>query len=149
MNEKMHRVLGRPDGQNSVPAAGTRRSLGAPASAQATLLEGETVSFTYFFPDLGTVYLSPADGNYLVGPGVEIPNGFCCVVEGTLDISDTNLLADFGAPSAFYAPAAFNGFRISDVFGTIDSFASVLSTLPRIWSASMRRESPSMPTISG
>lgn len=124
MNEKMNRLVCVRTGGILSLLLGLAMVLGAPGSAQATLLNGETVSFTYFFPDITSVYGSPSDGNYLVGAGVEILNGFCCGFEGTLDISDTNMLADFGS-STFYTPGSFNGFKISDVFGTIDSFTSV------------------------
>lgn len=93
-------------------------------AAQAALLDGKTVSFTYLFPTISTVYGSPADGNYVVGAGVEIPNGFCCGFEGTLNLSDTNILADFIA-STFYTGTSFNGFRISDVNSTIGDFTGV------------------------
>ena len=94
-------------------------------SAQAALLNGNTVSFTYLFSDINTVYPSSANGNYVVGAGVEIPNGFCCG-EGSLDISDTNLLANWSTTGPnFYSFASFNGFRISDVFNTIAPFTGV------------------------
>ena len=100
-------------------------TLWAVPNAHAALLDGKTVSFTYLFPDIDTISGSPADGLYLVGPGVEILNGFCCGFEGTLDFSDTNLLAAFH-DQAFYTPTGgFNGFRISDVFGSIDPITSV------------------------
>jgi len=98
--------------------------LAAAGGAQAALLDGQTVSFTYFFPDASTVYSSPANGNYVVGAGVEIPNGICCGFEGALDLSDTNILADFHDSSS-YTVSAFNGFRISDVFSTIAPFTGV------------------------
>ena len=103
-------------------AVGILATVAAPV-ANAALLMGKTVSFTYLFPNISTVIGFPADGNYVVGAGVEIPNGFA-VGEGSLDISDSNILADF---SIFigYGPALFHGFRITDVNGTIASFTSV------------------------
>jgi hypothetical protein len=103
-------------------------------SAHAALLQGKTVEFTYFFPDTSSVYGPDlANGNYVVGSGLEIPNGICCGYEGTLDISDKNLLAKFHFSSS-YTPASFNGFRISDVFNSIGSFTSATvnpaTTLP-------------------
>ena len=91
--------------------------------ANAALLMGNTVSFTYLFPNISTVIGVPADGNYVVGAGVEIPNGFA-VGEGSLDISNSNILADFSS-SGGYGLALFHGFRITDVNGTIASFTSV------------------------
>lgn len=93
-------------------------------AAQAALLDGKTVSFTYLLPTINVDYPSSANGNYVVGAGVEISNGFCCGYEGTLNLSDTNILADFIASSA-YNSAVFSGFRISDVNSTIGDFTGV------------------------
>ena len=103
-------------------AIGSAALLALP-SAQASLLDGKTVSFTYLFPDASSVYASSANGNYVVGAGVEIPNGVCCGFEGAVDISDSNIRVDFH-DSSTYSGAAFNGFRISDVFNTIDDFTT-------------------------
>lgn len=94
---------------------------GAQASA---LLNGKTVEYTYLFPTITSVYFSGVNGNYAVGPGVEISSGFCCDFEGSLDLSDKNILADFHAPGG-YSDGSFNGFRITDVFDAIDPFTSV------------------------
>lgn len=104
-------------------AVGITATVATPV-ANAALLMGNTVSFTYLFSDINTVYGSSANGNYVVGAGVEILNGFCCNFEGTLDISDSNILADFHGSST-YSGASFNGFRITDVNSTIASFTSV------------------------
>ncbi len=104
----------------SALAIGSAALLALPA-ANASLLDGKTVSFTYLFPTASSVYGSGANGNYVVGAGVEIPNGVCCGFEGAVDISDSNIRVDFHASSS-YSSAAFNGFRISDVFNTIDDF---------------------------
>ncbi len=104
----------------SALAIGSLALLALP-SAHAGLLTGKTVSFTYYFPTASSVYSSPANGNYLVGAGVEIPTGVCCGFEGAVDISDSNIRVDFHASSS-YSGAAFNGFRVTDVFNTIDDF---------------------------
>ena len=41
-------------------------------AAQAALLEGRTLAYLYFFPDLETPYEFAPNGHYVVGPGVEI-----------------------------------------------------------------------------
>ena len=105
-----------------VLAFGSAAMLALP-SAQASLLDGKTVSFTYLFPDASSVYGSGANGNYVVGAGVEIPNGVCCGFEGAVDISDSNIRVDFHASST-YSGAAFNGFRVTDLFNTIDDFTT-------------------------
>ena len=43
---------------------------------------------------------------------------------GTMDISDTNLFIDY-TNSSGWNPAAYNGFVITDVLGTIAAFTSV------------------------
>lgn len=93
-------------------------------SAHATLLTGKTVSFQYAFPSISSAYGSSANGNYVVGSGVEIQNGFCCGFEGKMDFSDTGFQALFQGTSS-YTSSSFNGFRVSDVFGQIASFTSV------------------------
>ena len=99
--------------------------MAAATGANASLLDGKTVSFTYLTPSINTVYaLSASNGNYVVGAGVEIPNGICCSVEGSVDLSDANILVNFHSP-VHYTQDSFNGFRISDVNNTIDDFTSV------------------------
>ena len=62
--------------------------------------------------------------SFLRGCQSRLTNGFCCGFEGTLNLSDTNILADFIA-STSYTGASFNGFRISDVNSTIGDFTGV------------------------
>lgn len=93
-------------------------------TAHATLLTGKTVSYQYAFPSINSNYGSPADGNYVVGSGVEILNGFCCNFEGQLDFTDAGFKAVFHDEGS-YTYSSFNGFRVSDVFGQIASFTSV------------------------
>src|SRR5687768_16157392 len=92
------------------------------------ILQGETIGYGYEFPDINSSFVSPADGNYAVGPGVEITNGFCCGFEGTVDFSDTTIYLDF-TTEVIYSPGAFNGSHFFDVFFSIDPFTTVgLST---------------------
>lgn len=93
-------------------------------TANATLLNGQTVSFQYLFPTISSDYSSTANGNYVVGSGVEVLNGVCCSFEGTVDISDNNIRVNFHGNGG-YSSAAFNGFLISDVLGQIGDFTSV------------------------
>lgn len=96
----------------------------APAPADAGLiLDGQTVTYQYFFPDLSSPYGNADNGDKLVGPGVEVSNVADNVA--TMDISDTNLYVDYTV-STSWNPAVFNGFRITDTFGTIPDFTAVL-----------------------
>jgi len=88
-------------------------------SAHAALLDGKTVEYTYFFPDTSVVYNGPIE--VTVGAGVEILVGGS--PEITLDIYDTGFTVNF-LSSIIWAPAGFNGFRISDIYGVIAPFTS-------------------------
>jgi hypothetical protein len=89
-----------------------------PASASSLLL-GQTVECQYLFPTIGSDYSNAANGQYVLGPGVEVSN----IVDerGWMDISDTNLTVHFTAGAGFTS-GSFNGFRITDtsllLFGT-------------------------------
>lgn len=102
----------------------------AAGAAQATLLDGKFVGFQFYYPNLASPYAGSANGNYLVGTGIEIAN----VVDNAavLDISDKNLLMTFIPPTEFYMSSegsfhfsAFNGFVIYDAFNAIENFVSV------------------------
>lgn len=94
----------------------------AASSAQASLLEGKTINYQYYYPTITSAYPNASNGDHVVGSGVEVPNISENV--GALDISDTNLYVDY-ALSGSWNGASFNGFEISDVLGQIDSFAAV------------------------
>lgn len=96
--------------------------LGVAGSANAALLEGKTVRYQYHYPLITSNYSNAANGNYVVGPGVEVSN--ISDGRGTMDISDTNLYVDFSNQSAWNGNT-FNGFEIIDIFGTIDAFTGV------------------------
>lgn len=90
----------------------------------AALLEGKTVSYQYYYPDLDTPYAGAANGEYLVGDGIEVTNIAGNI--GTLDISDTNLYVDYTSLTQFgWASSNFSGFKIVDVFNDIPDFTSV------------------------
>jgi hypothetical protein len=91
-------------------------------AAQAALLEGRTLAYLYFFPDLETPYEFAPNGHYVVGPGVEIVD-FVDDGGGSIDLSDTQLRIVF--QDIELDAAAFNGLRLSDVAGSIDAFAAV------------------------
>ena len=97
-------------------------ALGVAGTAHAALLEGNTVSYQYLYPDLASNYGNASNGNYVVGAGVEVSNVADSVA--TLDISDTNLYVRY-VQSSLWNPAAFNGFVLSDALGTIDAFTGV------------------------
>jgi hypothetical protein len=91
-------------------------------NANAALLDGETVSYQYYYPNQTSPYSNAANGNYLVGAGVEVSN--IADGRGTLDISDTNLYIDYANQSSWNS-SAFNGFKIKDVFNSIADFTSI------------------------
>lgn len=89
--------------------------------ASAGIFDGQTVNYQYYFPDLSTPYAAAANGNYLVDSSVEVVN----VVDGhgTIDFGGDEFVISFTESSSF-SSAAFNGFVISDVSSTLDSFSS-------------------------
>ncbi len=91
-------------------------------NTSSALMLGNTVEYQYLFPTISTNYFNASNGNYLVGPGIEVPN----VADGraTMDISDTNIFVDY-LNSSSWVPSSFNGFRITDIFGAISAFTSV------------------------
>lgn len=94
--------------------------------ASASLLEGKTIAYAYYFPDYTITPPIFVDFDVTVGPGEEFPNLFGDPTggRGTVDISDKNITIDFFADAPFTA-AVFNGFRIVDINGTVDPFTSV------------------------
>jgi hypothetical protein len=96
--------------------------LGLPSVAGATLLDGKTVNYQYYYPDLMSPYSNADNGNKVVGAGIEVSN--ISDFQGTMDISDTNILIDFSG-SASWNGSSFNGWVLSDVLGAIDAFTSV------------------------
>lgn len=91
-------------------------------STSSALMLGNTVQYQYLYPTINSNYNNASNGNYLVGPGIEVAN--IADGTGTVDISDTNILADFNR-STYWFNSSFNGFRITDIFGAISAFTSV------------------------
>ena len=91
-------------------------------SASATPLLGSTVNFQYYFPDLSSPYNDGSAGNYVVGSGVEVAS-----ISGvaSVDITATQIRVDYNT-STSWSSAAFNGFRLTDVFGLIDAWTITL-----------------------
>jgi len=96
-----------------------------PAVASATLMDGHTVRYEYFYPNLSTLLEDADNGDKLVGPGIEVSD--IALDNGTMDISDTNIYVDFDPPSGSggWSAAVFNGFVITDINGTIPDFTGV------------------------
>jgi hypothetical protein len=67
------------------------------------------------------LYSHASNGNHLVGSGVEITN----VVDGygTLDLSGDGFVVNFDRGTSFNS-ATFNGFVISDLYDSMDTFTS-------------------------
>lgn len=94
----------------------------ATGAASASLLDGQTVNYQYFYPDTSTPYSNAPNGDYVVGPGVEITN-FVDGWAGDIDLSDTQIAILFTEVS--FSGGDFNGFRINDVNMSIASFGAV------------------------
>ena len=97
-------------------------SIGLLSTAQAALFNGKTLNYQYYYPDLSSPYPGAANGNYVVGPGVEINN--FVDNRGTMDLSDTNIFMDFTDTSGF-AGAAYNGWVLSDLINNVAPITGV------------------------
>lgn len=95
----------------------------ATGAASASLLDGQTVNYQYFFPDTSTPYINAPNGDYVVGPGVEITNLVTDMASAALDLSDTQITVLFHEVG--FNTGSFNGFRINDVNLSIASFGAV------------------------
>jgi hypothetical protein len=93
------------------------------SSADAGIFNGHTVQYNYFVPDLLPPFVTlsgnAANGNYVV-PATGI-NGFSGIF--SLDLQDDGFTANFQADSS-WTGGRFNGFRITDIEGTISDFTS-------------------------
>jgi hypothetical protein len=80
------------------------------AGAANAGLTGSTVSASEYFPDLSTLLAGPVTA--VVGPGVEFPLGGVLPQNGSLDISDNQIIYT-AATSGGYATGSFDGFVLS------------------------------------
>jgi hypothetical protein len=89
--------------------------------ATAGVFDGKTIHYQYFFHESDTMYSHASNGDHVVGSGVEIAN----VVDGygTLDFSGDGFVVNFDRGTSFNS-AAFNGFVISDLYDSMNSFTS-------------------------
>jgi PEP-CTERM motif len=81
-------------------------------------LTGGTLNFQRLGPTISTPIGDTTNGNYVVGPGVEVVGAFQNTLD--IDISDSQLTLHFG--NVGFSSAPFAGFRLSDALGGIDSF---------------------------
>jgi hypothetical protein len=91
--------------------------------SNATLLDGKTLRFQYFGPDLASPVSLVYNGDVVVGPGVELvdPTGS---VDASVDFSDTQIKLSF-IDSGVEDSGTFVGVRLRDVLGQIDPFTSL------------------------
>jgi PEP-CTERM motif len=87
------------------------------ASAQASII-GQTIRIDWLFPDATSVFSS--SGNVVVtDPGAEWNAG---AGVGNIDVG--NGIITIENQSTGWSGAAFNGFRFTDILGTMDAFTS-------------------------
>lgn len=87
----------------------------------AAFMDGKTVELQYLFPDINTEYnvSGHPQGNFVVGAGIEFSGPWF-----TTDFSDSNILIE-SPISTNWSSQSFNGFRVTDILGAIDSITSV------------------------
>lgn len=100
-------------------AAVAALALSAVAASAAPLL-GSTVRYQYYYPDSSSPYGGAGNGDYVVGAGVEVGNIVDSV--GSMDITANQIIVSFNGQNGFNA-AAFNGWTLTDILGTIDAFS--------------------------
>jgi len=97
-------------------------------NANAAFLNGQTVTYQWYFPDTSTALDINGSGDYVVGPGTEVSS-----VLFDMDFSDSNILISFKTEGFFIGDESvdftvpvdlFSGFKITDTFGTIPDFGS-------------------------
>jgi len=89
---------------------------------QAALLEGNTVRWTYIYPEQGTI---SDTRDVVVGAGTEITNWHDYF---SVNFSDTNIYIPYTWPDWYdisWDDVSFNGFGVSDLNGTIPDITSV------------------------
>lgn len=91
------------------------------SSANAGIFDAQSLQFQYYFPDLSSPYSSSSNGTFAVGAGVEIAN--IADDRANLDLQSNGFTANF-TDTSIWNGSAFNGFRITDINGTIDPFTS-------------------------
>jgi hypothetical protein len=97
-------------------------SVFAMANANAALLDGKTINYQYYFPNVTSPYSNSDNGDKVVGAGIEVSN--VADNRATMDISDTNIYIDF-LNSSGWSSSTFNGFKLTDTFNNIASFTSI------------------------
>jgi hypothetical protein len=99
---------------------------GASCGAQAGLLNGESLSFTYLFPDQASIMAE--EGDRVVGTGVE----FNFYDMFWVDIADTSITINnfFASDSeTSFDASSFNGFVIRDLNSAVSFTSVVLDSL--------------------
>jgi hypothetical protein len=96
----------------------------AVGGAVAAPLMGSVLNYQYYYPTLGSPYAGTPDvnSNFIVGPGEEFYTLTDAI--GSLDVTANQIIFDFSHSSTLTA-ADFNGWKLTDIFGTIDRFAAV------------------------
>lgn len=89
------------------------------SSAQATLLDGKTIGYNYYYNNL--LYQS---GSAVVGPQLEAPSIMSVL---SLNASDTELLISFLRTAQFQSinTSSLNGLDVFDVQNAISSFTAI------------------------
>jgi len=91
------------------------------ATAANATFTGATVNYQYYYPNVSSPYSGAANGNYVVGPGVEISD--VAAGHATMDISAANIYIDFLDGPDTWTASSYNGWILSD---TSNNLATIL-----------------------
>jgi hypothetical protein len=105
-------------------------SWAAMSIAHATLLEGNQITTTFYYPSIGTIGFGGVPITVTVGPGTEITGQPPSFPITTISFSDTSITLDFTTTNTG-SVAAFNGWVFSDSPGTVVPFtgATIVTSL--------------------
>jgi hypothetical protein len=94
---------------------------GAGAAGAVPILTGQTIRTDFLFPDTATVTDTE---DSVVGPGVEIPAFPAFFPASSIDFEESAIVITL-LTTATASGGSFNGWRFSDLNGTIDDLSSV------------------------
>jgi len=85
-------------------------------------LDGKTLNYQYYYPNLSYPSGSADNGDKLVGAGIEVNN--TVFNTGTMDIFNTGFIVNFTGDWTFDFGANYNGFELTDVSDDIPDFSA-------------------------
>ncbi|MCZ8379200.1 tandem-95 repeat protein, partial [Mycobacterium sp. CPCC 205372] len=86
--------------------------------------EGKTVNYSYLYPTVSDVWDNTSQ-DVTVGSGVEITSLYSGSIASSVDLSNDRVLVTFHDNASWNDFGTFNGIRVSDEAGTVNSIVNV------------------------